>query len=178
VIFTRTPLSGAVLVDLERHEDERGFFARSWCQREFRAAGLSDRLVQASLSFTRRRGTLRGLHYQGPPHEEDKLVRCTHGAIWDVIVDLRPASATYLRHYALELRADSGRALFVPTGCAHGFQTLEDETQVFYQMSAFYAPDAGRGIRWNDPRFRISWPIPDPILHPRDAAYPDYRSLA
>jgi dTDP-4-dehydrorhamnose 3,5-epimerase len=123
-------------------------------------------------------GTLRGLHYQVAPHEEDKLIRCTQGAIWDVIADLRPDSATYLQHLSVELRADSGRALFVPKGFAHGFQTLEDDTQVSYQMSEFYAPEAARGIRWNDPALRVLWPISPPILHPRDAAYPDFRPLA
>jgi len=178
VIFTPTALPGAVLVDLERHEDARGHFARTWCAREFRDAGLSDRLVQASVSYNHRRGTLRGLHYQVAPHEEDKLVRCTAGAIWDVIVDLRPDSPTYLRHVAVELRAATGRALYIPRGFAHGFQTLEDGSEVFYQMSEFYAPEAGRGVRWNDPRFGIDWPIADPILHPRDAGYADYHPVA
>ena len=178
MIFTPTELPGAVLVDLERHEDERGYFARTWCAREFHAAGLSDRLVQASVSYSRRRGTLRGMHYQVAPHEEDKLVRCTAGAIWDVAVDLRPDSPTFLRHVAVELSAAEGRAFYIPRGFAHGFQTLEDDTEVFYQMSAFYAPEAGRGLRWNDPALGITWPLADPILHPRDAAYPDYRAVA
>jgi dTDP-4-dehydrorhamnose 3,5-epimerase len=178
MIFTPTALAGAVLVDLERREDERGYFARTWCQREFRAAGLADHLAQASTSYSRQRGTLRGLHYQVAPHEEDKLVRCTAGAIWDVIVDLRRDSPTHLRHLGIELRAETGRALYVPRGCAHGFQTLEDATEVLYQMSEFYEPEAGRGIRWNDPLFGIAWPIPDPILHPRDAAYADYTRVA
>ncbi|MEX2156218.1 MAG: dTDP-4-dehydrorhamnose 3,5-epimerase [Gemmatimonadales bacterium] len=174
MIFTPLELAGAMLVDLERHADERGFFARTWCQQEFRSAGLSDRLVQASISHNRCRGTLRGMHYQEPPHAEEKLVRCTHGAIWDVIIDLRPASPTYLRHLGVELCADTGRALFIPTGFAHGFQTLRDDSQVFYQMSHFYAPAAARGIRWNDPRFGIEWPATPPLLHPRDGAYPDF----
>jgi len=178
VIFSPTDLPGVTLVDLERREDERGYFARTWCQREFGAAGLSDRLVQASVSYNRRRGTLRGLHYQTEPHGEDKLVRCTRGAVWDVVIDLRPDSPTRLRHHAVELRADTGRALFIPAGLAHGFQTLEDDTEVFYQMSEFYVPAAARGVRWNDPLFGISWPFALPILHPRDAAYPDFHPLA
>jgi dTDP-4-dehydrorhamnose 3,5-epimerase len=178
VIFTEAGLSGAVLVDLERHEDERGFFARTWCRREFEQHGLPGTLVQCSMSHTLRRGTIRGLHYQAAPHEEDKLVRCTHGAAWDVIVDLRPGSATHLRHFAVELTAENGRALFIPRGFAHGFQTLEPDTRMFYQMTEFYEPGAARGIRWNDPLLGIAWPIADPVLHPRDAAYADYRPLA
>lgn len=178
MIFTDTELPGTYLVDLEVREDERGHFARTWCRREFEAHGLPGGLVQCSLSFNRQRGTLRGLHYQAAPHAEDKLVRCTHGAIWDVVVDLRPDSPTYLRHLGIELRAETGRALFVPQGFAHGFQTLEDATQVFYQMTEFYIPEAGRGVRWNDPAFGIRWPIAAPILHPRDAAYPDFRPVA
>jgi dTDP-4-dehydrorhamnose 3,5-epimerase len=178
VIFTRTELAGVVIVDLDPREDERGFFARAWCAREFREAGLPDRIVQASISRNRKRGTLRGLHYQVAPHDEDKLVRCTRGALLDVAVDLRPDSPTHLRHVAVELRADTGRALFIPRGFAHGFQTLEDDTDVFYQMTAFHEPGAGRGLRWSDPRLGIRWPITPPILHPRDAAYPDLLPLA
>lgn len=175
MIFLPTELPGVVIVDLERREDDRGFFARAWCRREFAAAGLPDDLAQCSLSRTRRRGTLRGLHYQGPPHEEDKLVRCVRGAVYDVALDLRRRSPAYLRHVAVELSAENGRALLIPRGCAHGFQTLADDTDVFYQMSAYFAPDAARGVRWNDPAFAIPWPIPDPILHRRDADYPDFR---
>jgi dTDP-4-dehydrorhamnose 3,5-epimerase len=174
VKFTPATLAGAYLVDVEPFEDERGLFARTWCRHEFAARGLSDELAQCNISLTRRRGTLRGMHYQAAPHTEDKLVRCTHGAIHDVIVDLRRDSPTFCRHFAADLSADSHRALYVPKGCAHGFQTLTDDTQVFYQMSAFYVPDAGRGVRWNDPRFGIAWPIADPILNARDAAYPDF----
>ena len=174
MIFTPTPLAGAVLVDLERNEDARGYFARTWCRREFAAAGLDVALAQCSVSHNRRRGTLRGLHYQAAPHEEDKLVRCTRGALHDVIVDLRPGSATYTRHFAVELTVENGRALFIPRGFAHGFQTLADDTDVLYQMSEFYAAEAARGVRWNDPAFGIAWPIAEPILHPRDAGYPDF----
>lgn len=177
MIFTPLALPGAMIVDLERVEDSRGFFARVWCEREFQAAGLNPRLVQASISHNRRRGTLRGMHYQEAPHAEDKLVRCVQGAFWDVIIDLRPESPTYLQHRGIELNAARGRALYIPKGFAHGFQTLLDDTQIMYQMSEFYAPDAQRGVRWNDPRFAIEWPEP-PILHRRDASYPDYQPAA
>ena len=174
MIFIALALPGAMIVDLERFEDARGFFARAWCEREFEAAGLNPRLVQASISHNHRRGTLRGMHYQAAPHAEDKLVRCIRGAIWDVIIDLRPESPTYLHHRGLELNAARGRALYVPKGFAHGFQSLMDDSQVFYQMSEFHAPEAARGIRWNEPRFAIDWPERPPILNARDAAYPDF----
>ena len=173
MIFTPTPLAGGWIVDLERHEDERGYFARTWCRREFEAQGLDGALVQSSLSHNPRRGTLRGLHWQAPPHAEVKLVRCSRGAIWDVMVDLRPDSPTYTRHFGAELTAANGRALYIPEGFAHGFVTLADDSDVVYQMSAYYEPAAGRGARWNDPAFGIVWPVRDPILHPRDASYPD-----
>jgi len=174
VIFTPLALPGAMIVDLERFDDARGFFARTWCEREFRDAGLNPRLVQASISHNHRRGTLRGMHFQIAPDEEDKLVRCIQGAVWDVIIDLRADSPTYLQHRGIELNAVRGRALYVPKGFAHGFQSLIDDSQVFYQMSQAYAPESGRGIRWNDPRFAIDWPERPPILNPRDAAYPDF----
>lgn len=174
--FTPTSLEGAFVVELEPHCDHRGFFARTWCQREFEEHGLDAQLVQCSVSYNERRGTLRGMHYQQPPHEEAKLVRCTAGAIHDVIVDVRPASPTYLRFIAVELSAANRRALYVPRGFAHGFQTLTDRCEVFYQMSAFFAPESARGFRWNDPLFAIEWPIDNPILVERDATYPDYVS--
>ena len=174
MIFLPLALPGAMIVDLERFDDARGFFARAWCEREFAEAGLNPALVQASISHNRRRGTLRGMHYQAAPHAEDKLVRCIHGAIWDVIIDLRPESPTYLQYRGVELNAARGRALYVPKGFAHGFQSLTDDAQVFYQMSEFHAPDAARGIRWDDPRFGIDWPERPPILSPRDASYPDF----
>jgi dTDP-4-dehydrorhamnose 3,5-epimerase len=173
VIFTETPLPGAWLIDPERLEDHRGFFARTWCRREFESHGLSAHLVQCNISFNKRRGTLRGMHYQADPHQEDKLVRCTSGAVYDVIIDLRPHSPTFLRHFAVVLTAESRRMLYVPRGVAHGFQTLVDDTEVFYQMSEFHAPGAARGVRWNDPAFDIRWPIAGPILSERDRAYPD-----
>ena len=169
--FVPTPLDGAFTVEIERIEDERGFFARSFCQEEFGARGLDPVVAQCSVSFNRRRGTLRGLHYQDKPHEEAKLVRCTRGAVWDVIVDLRENSATRHRWYAAELSAENCRALYVPCGFAHGFQTLADDSEVLYQMSEFHHPESARGLRWDDPAFGISWPIPDPILSSRDRSY-------
>jgi len=174
VIFTPTPLAGALLVEMEPRKDPRGWFARTWCAREFGAQGLDARLVQCSASFNARRGTLRGLHWQAAPHAEAKLVRCTRGAIWDVIVDLRAGAATYTRHFAVELTQENGRALFIPEGFAHGFVTLADDTEVFYQMTEYYEPAAARGARWNDPAFGIPWPVTTPILHERDTRYPDF----
>jgi dTDP-4-dehydrorhamnose 3,5-epimerase len=177
VIFSPTTLDGAVILELDRRNDDRGYFARTWCQRELEQAGLNPSLVQSSVSFNARRHTLRGMHWQAAPHAEVKIVRCTRGAILDVIIDLRPESPTYMRHFAVELSAESGRALYIPEGMAHGFVTLEDSTEVFYQMSEFYEPASARGLRWNDPAFDIQWPVSAPILHPRDAAYPDYNPL-
>lgn len=174
MIFVATPLPGAFVVELEQHADDRGYFARAWCQREFAAMGLSHEVAQCNVSHTTRRGTLRGMHWQEAPYGEAKLVRCTRGSIWDVIIDLRPDSPTYTRHFGIELNSVSGRALFVPEGFAHGFVTLEDDTDVFYQMSQFHEPNAARGVRWNDPAFGIVWPISEPLLHPRDAHYPDF----
>jgi dTDP-4-dehydrorhamnose 3,5-epimerase len=175
VIITATAVVGAYVLEPARLEDDRGFFARVWCEREFRTHGLETRIAQSSISFSRSRGTLRGMHYQTPPHEEVKLVRCTRGAIYDVIVDLRPASPTFLQHVALELTAENRWMLYIPHGFAHGFQTLEDETEVLYQMSEFFTPDATRGVRWNDPAFGIRWPVADPILLDRDRCYLDFR---
>jgi len=174
VIFHPTALSGAFVVEQERREDSRGYFARTWCRREVEAAGLDSRLVQCSISHNLRRGILRGMHWQAEPHAEVKLVRCTRGAIWDVIIDLRPGSPTYTRHLGVELTGDSGRALYIPEGFAHGFVTLSDDTDVFYQMSDYYQAEAARGVRWNDPAFGIVWPVAEPVLHPRDATYPDF----
>jgi dTDP-4-dehydrorhamnose 3,5-epimerase len=163
-----------MILELERHEDSRGFFARTWCQREFTEHGLDSRLVQCGLSWNRRRGTLRGMHYQAPPHAEVKLIRCTRGAIWDVALDLRPESPSFRRHVGVELSAENHAMLYVPEGVAHGFQTLVDDTEVCYQMSEFYAPESAHGVRFNDPAFAIRWPIPDPIVLERDATYPDF----
>lgn len=169
--FLPTPLAGAYVVELERLEDERGFFARSFCEEEFRKHGLRQAIAQCNVSWNRRRGTLRGLHFQVAPHEEAKVVRCTRGAIWDVIVDLREGSATRLRWHAVELSAENRRALYVPEGFAHGFQTLDDDSEVLYQMSESYYPELARGVRWDDPRLGIKWPISDPILSERDRSY-------
>jgi len=170
--FLPTPLEGAFIVEPELLEDERGSFARSFCQEEFRAHGLDPVVVQCNVSFNKRRGVLRGLHYQVKPHEEAKLVRCTRGAIWDVIVDLREGAATRYRWFATELTADNRRALYIPKGFAHGFQTLADDSEVFYQMSEFYHPESARGIRWNDPAIGIAWPLADPLVSLRDQSYP------
>ncbi len=167
-----TPLAGAYAVELERLEDERGFFARSFCRDEFRSRGLASVVAQCNVSWNRQRGTLRGLHFQAAPHEEAKLVRCTRGAIWDVIVDLREGSPTRLRWHALELTAENRTALYVPEGLAHGFQTLSDDAEVLYQMSVPYHAELARGVRWDDPRIGIRWPLADPILSARDRAYP------
>ena len=174
MIFVPTALPGAYIVEMERREDDRGFFARTWCRREFAQMGLNSELVQSNVSYSQRRGTLRGMHWQAPPHVEAKLIRCTRGAIWDAIIDLRPGSSTYTNYLGVELTAESGRALYVPEGMAHGFVTLDDDCEVSYQMSEYFEPSAARGVRWNDPAFGIAWPLSDPILHPRDAAYPDF----
>ena len=171
--FVPTEISGCVIVDIEPHEDERGAFARTWCRQEFAGAGLPDGLVQCSVSRNRKRGTMRGLHYQLPPSQEGKLVRCTRGAIFDVLVDLRSASPQFLQHVSVELTADNSRAIFIPPGCAHGFQTLEDDTDVFYQMTDVFTPDLGAGLRWNDPALGIDWPMDTPIMNDRDRDYPD-----
>ena len=175
MIFLETGLAGALLIEPERQEDARGFFARTWCQREFTDHGLNARLVQCNVSFNKKRGTLRGMHYQVAPHEEAKLVRCTRGSLYDVMIDLRPASPTFKKHVGVVLTDQSRKMLYVPEGCAHGFQTLEDETEIFYQMSEFYAPDCARGLRWDDPAFGIRWPLEERTMCERDRSYPDFR---
>jgi dTDP-4-dehydrorhamnose 3,5-epimerase len=172
--FTPTDLQGLVAVELERFEDERGSFARAFCSHEFGLAGLPTVFPQCNISVNLRRGTLRGLHWQEEPYPEGKLVRCTRGAIWDVAVDLRRESSTFRCWFGVELTAANGCALYIPPGFAHGFQTLEDSSEVFYQMSNTYQPSLARGARWDDPAFGIAWPLPDPILSPRDAAYPAF----
>ncbi len=169
--FLPTPLAGAYVIELERLEDERGFFARSFCQEEFRKHGLRPAIAQCNVSWNRKRGTLRGLHFQAAPHEEAKVVRCTRGAVWDVIVDLREGSPTRLRWHAQELSAENRLAFYVPEGFAHGFQTLTDDTEVLYQMSEYYHPALARGLRWDDPKIRIRWPLPEPMLSERDRSY-------
>jgi dTDP-4-dehydrorhamnose 3,5-epimerase len=174
LIFQETELPGAFLIQLEKREDERGFFARSWCETECKAHGLNPRVVQCNVSFNRNAGTLRGMHYQSFPHQEAKLVRCTAGSIFDVIVDLRPASATFKKHAGFNLSAANHDMLYVPEGFAHGFLTREDNCEVFYQMSQFYALESSRGVRWDDPAFGIEWPTAPRVISQRDRTYPDY----
>lgn len=174
MFFTETKLKGAFILEPEKLEDERGFFARSWCQREFEAHGLNPRLVQCSISFSEKKATIRGMHYQLPPYEEAKLVRCTRGSIYDAIIDLRPESATFKQHVGEFLTGQNHRMLYVPEGFAHGFLTLEDNTEVFYQISEFYSPEHGRGVRWNDPAFNIEWPLPPSTMSDRDRSCPDF----
>jgi dTDP-4-dehydrorhamnose 3,5-epimerase len=174
--FIPLDLEGAYLIEPELREDDRGFFARVWCVREMEEAGLESALAQASIAQSRRKGTLRGMHFQLPPHGEVKLVRCTAGAIFDAIVDLRPDSPTFLHSTHVVLSAENRKALYVPKGFAHGYQTLEENTEVFYQMSEFYTPGAEGGIRWDDPRFKIPWPNADPrILSEKDRALPFFQ---
>lgn len=175
MIFTETPLGGAFVIDPEPIEDARGFFARTWCRREIGARGLETRIAQVSTSFSKRRGTLRGMHYQAAPAAETKIVRCTRGALHDVIVDLRPESPTFTRHLAVVLTAENRKMLYVPAGFAHGFQTLEHDTEVLYQISEFYSPEHARGVRWDDPAFGISWPDDERTIADRDRSYPDFR---
>lgn len=174
MLFAETKLKGAFIIDIELHEDERGFFARSWCENEFKYHGLNPRLVQCNISFNKKRGTLRGMHFQVAPFEEAKLVRCTKGAIYDVIIDLRPNSPTFKQWLSVELTEKNHRAIFVSTGFAHGFQTLQDHSEVFYQMSEFFHPEYARGVRWNDPVFGIDWPIDMQFISQRDQEYPDF----
>jgi dTDP-4-dehydrorhamnose 3,5-epimerase len=175
VIFKETPLKGSYIIEPELREDERGFFARTFCRSEFIAQGLDPDLVQCNISYNQRKGTLRGMHFQAEPWGEAKSVRCTNGKIYDVILDLRPDSPTYCRWTAFELSAKNHLALFIPKGFAHGFQTLEDNSEVFYQMSEFFKPEYARGVRWNDPTFSIDWPLGDPIMSDKDKSYGDYR---
>jgi len=175
--FDGTDLSGAFVVDLEPREDERGFFARAWCVDEFEEHGLETTVVQCNVSFNRHRGTVRGMHFQLPPHDEVKIIRCTRGAIYDVLVDLRPDSPTYREWIGVELTAENRRALYAPKGTAHGYQTLADETETFYQVSAAYAPGAEGGVRWDDPSFGVAWPLPVATISEKDASWPDYAPL-
>jgi dTDP-4-dehydrorhamnose 3,5-epimerase len=171
----RLPLSGAYLIELDLVRDERGFFARTWCAEEFQQLGLKSKLAQCSISSNKSRGTLRGMHFQAEPYAETKLIRCSSGAIYDVIVDLRPHSPTYCKWFAAELTSANHKMLYVPEGFAHGFQTLVDNTELFYQISETYQAEYARGVRWNDPIFGIEWPISNPIISARDSAYADHR---
>ncbi len=174
MLFQETKLPGAYVIELEKRFDERGFFARAFCEREFAEQGLPTRFPQCNLSRNLRAGTLRGMHYQVAPYRETKLVRCVAGAIYDVIVDLRPSSPTRLGWVGVELSSEDGRALFIPEGFAHGFITLTDGADVFYQMGEFFQPEAARGLRWNDPRLGIRWPREPAVISQRDATYPDF----
>lgn len=176
MIFTETDIPGVVIVDVEKIGDERGFFARSFCAEAFRKQGLVSSFVQANVSFNREPATLRGMHYQAEPQPEAKLVRCTRGAVFDVVVDLRPESPAFCRWIGMELAADDHRAVYVPPGCAHGFVTLEADSEIFYLMGAAYDPDLARGVRWNDPAFAIEWPIEPAVISVRDASFPDFAS--
>jgi dTDP-4-dehydrorhamnose 3,5-epimerase len=175
VIFVETTLRDAYVIEIERIEDERGFFARSWCVDDFEARGGNSRLVQCNISYNKEKGTLRGMHYQVAPHEEAKLVRCTRGSLYDVAIDLRPDSPTFKRWFGVELSAENRRAFFIPEGFAHGFQTLEDGTEVFYQMSEYYHPECGRGVRFDDPAFGVEWPLEAKIVADKDRAFEDFR---
>ena len=172
MILTETPIAGAFILDIERLEDDRGFFARTFCGDELGARGLDTRVAQCNVSWNRVRGTLRGLHYQAAPHEETKIVRCTRGAIWDVIADLRSGSKTYRQWTAVELDHENRRALYVPCGVAHGFITTSDDTEVLYMMSSGYVEDAARGVPWDDPALAIHWPVAPTVISDRDRNYP------
>lgn len=176
MVFIETKFTGAFIITPDLIEDERGFFARTFCQREFEEHDLNFGLVQCNASFNKKEGTVRGMHYQAAPHAEVKLVRCTSGSICDVIVDLRPESPTFKEWFAAELTDKNHQMLYVPEGFAHGYQTLEPQTEVFYQVSAFYHPASERGVRWNDPTFGIKWPLPVGVISKKDGSYPDWEA--
>lgn len=172
--FTEVLMKGAFVIDLEPIRDDRGLFARTWCRKEFEAHGLAATWVQSSISVNNRKGTMRGMHYQDAPNEEVKLVRCTAGAIYDVIVDLRPTSPTYCQHVGITLSADNHRAVYIPKQFAHGFLTLEDKSEVSYHMSEFYSPASARGFRWDDPALKIAWPEPILVISEKDRTWPAF----
>ena len=174
MIFTGTNLKGAYVIAPELLSDDRGFFARTFCSREFTQHGLNPTVSQCNVSFNKKKGTLRGMHYQAAPCEEAKLVRCTAGAIYDVIIDLRPNSATFKKWISVELNAENRKMLYIPEGLAHGFLTLTDDTEVFYQMSEFYSPEHARGVRWDDPSFNIQWPLDISVMAEKDRQFPDF----
>jgi len=176
MIIAATDIAEAKIIDIEELRDERGFFARTWCQRELAAQELCTEIAQESISYNRKKATMRGLHYQRPPHGEVKIVRCLRGAIYDVIVDIRPQSPTFLKWQSFELTAANHRALYVPDGCLHGFETLADETEVGYLISAFHVPEAAAGYRYNDPAFAIAWPLAVEVISKRDREWPDFKS--
>lgn len=175
MIFHETKLPGAFEICIEPRADERGFFARTWCEQEFKDHGLNPQLAQCSVSFNVRQGTLRGMHYQAAPYPESKVVRCTRGSLYDVVVDLRPQSTTFRQWIAVTLTAEKRNMVYVPEGCAHGFLTLEDDTEIFYQISEFFKPELSRGVRWDDPALRIVWPGPARVISERDRTYPDFQ---
>jgi dTDP-4-dehydrorhamnose 3,5-epimerase len=174
--FTPTDIQDVFVVDLEKREDDRGFFARGFCAREFESHGMIPQVVQANISYNRYKGTMRGMHYQVSPCEETKFLRCTKGSIYDVIIDMRPDSPTYCKWFGVELTDKNYKMLYVPRNFAHGFQTLEDDTEVMYLVSEFYAPETERGVRYNDPRFNIQWPLPVTQISDKDAKWPDYHA--
>jgi dTDP-4-dehydrorhamnose 3,5-epimerase len=174
MIFTETKIKGAFIIKPELLTDDRGFFTRSFCTEEFEKQGLISSIVQCNISYNKKKGTLRGMHYQGPPHEEAKIVSCTKGAIYDVALDIRKDSRTYLQWVAVELTAENFVMLYIPKGCAHGFQTLTDDTRVYYQMTEFFYPECSNGVRWDDPAFGIQWPNYMRIMSDRDKEFPDY----
>lgn len=174
MIFHKTKLSGVFEISIEPKTDERGFFARSWCVLEFEQYGLSTEMVQCNISFNEKKGTLRGMHYQAEPHGEAKLIRCTQGSIFDVVVDLRPESETFKEWVGVSLTAAKRNMIFIPAGFGHGFLTLEDHSEIFYQMSEFYYPELSRGVRWDDPAFQIEWPELPTVISERDRTYPDF----
>lgn len=175
MLFLPLPIPGAFVIEMEPHRDERGFFARSWSASEFRDRGLSPTVAECSISLNPRSGTLRGMHYQAAPHGEAKLVRCTRGAAFDVLVDLRSHSPTFRRFAAVRLTSDNRKSVYIPDGCAHGFQTLQNDTELWYQISHPHRPDQARGVRWNDPAFGIPWPSPPALISQRDATFPDFQ---
>jgi dTDP-4-dehydrorhamnose 3,5-epimerase len=177
MIFHEIKLPGVFEIQVEPRADERGFFARTWCHKEFEEHGLNPKLVQCSVSFNKQKGTLRGMHYQTAPFAETKIVRCTQGAIYDVVLDLRPDSPTFKRWTAVALSSQEHNMIYIPEGCAHGFLTLEHQTEVFYQMSEFYNPESARGVRWDDPAFQISWPANVEVISERDRTYPNFESV-
>jgi dTDP-4-dehydrorhamnose 3,5-epimerase len=175
MIFCESKLRGVFEIEIERHIDERGFFARTWCKKEFEEHGLDSRVAQSSISFNARRGTMRGVHYQAAPNAETKIVRCTQGSVYDVVLDLRADSATFKKWIAVILSAEQRNMIYIPEGCAHGFLTLADNTEVLYQMTEFFAPESARGVRWNDPAFGITWPEKVEVISERDRTYPDFK---
>ncbi len=174
MIFTETKIKNAFVITLEKIEDFRGFFARAWCQNEFIKHGLNPNFVQCNIAFTKKKGTIRGMHYQAQPHTEAKLIRCIRGRVYDVMVDLRAESETYKQSFAIELSENEYKKIYIPEGCAHGYQSLTDNTELFYTVSQFYTPEAERGIRWDDPQFNINWPIGNPLLSEKDKNWKNY----